>query len=164
MPCGGTPDEVASPGQFLVRGDTSPERNASPFRARGRAGANSCQGCSDHRASATPNLRGTASATHRRAKLSPLTSGRPPVPTHQRLARMGMHEVGGAFRGHGAEHGEREGAGKGQDVRIDHPLCAGEAEVQIALHRGQRDVHDRDVEDDDELCEARDGEDYPVGA
>jgi ATP-binding cassette ChvD family protein len=58
---------------------------------------------------------------------------------------------------------EQQEAGKGQDVRVDHPLCAGEAEVQIALHRGQRDVHDRGVEDDDELCESRDGEDYPVG-
>src|ERR1035437_7008638 len=64
LPCGGTPDEVASPGQFLVRGDTSPERNASSCRAV-LALSRPYQRRNDYEILATPTLRGTASATQR---------------------------------------------------------------------------------------------------
>ena len=42
----------------------------------------------------------------------------------------------------GREHGRRER----ERVRVDDPLQLREARVEIALDVGQRDVHDRDVE------------------
>ena len=44
--------------------------------------------------------------------------------------------------------------GEGQGVRVDGPLERREARVEVALDRGQRDVHDRVVEHDHEQREA----------
>ena len=57
-------------------------------------------------------------------------------------------QVGGAAAEH-EEATEREG------VRVDDPLQARRREVQAALNRRQRDVHDGGVEDDHELGDAR---------
>ena len=46
---------------------------------------------------------------------------------------------------------EQEHAAEHDRVGGHHPLQALLAEVQVGLDRGQRDVHDRDVEDDHEL-------------
>ena len=47
---------------------------------------------------------------------------------------------------------EQERAAEEDGVRRDHPLQARLREVEIRLDRRQGDVHDRDVEDDHELC------------
>ena len=50
---------------------------------------------------------------------------------------------------------EQQQAAERERVAVDHPLQAFGAEAEVGLDGGQRDVHDRDVEDDHEL---RDGE------
>src|SRR5207245_11614751 len=57
--------------------------------------------------------------------------------------------------------GQEQQAAIGDQVRVDNPgeLCRGEA--QVALDRGQRDVHDRRVKDDHELAEADDDQSEP---
>ena len=56
------------------------------------------------------------------------------------------------------EVGQRPGGeqqrGQAQRVGVDHPLQVGEAGVELVLDVGQRDVHDRDVEQQDEDAEA----------
>src|SRR6201999_163776 len=42
-----------------------------------------------------------------------------------------------------------------EHVGLQHPLLAGEAGVQLAADRGERDVHDRRVEEDDGRAEDR---------
>src|SRR5262249_14641345 len=56
---------------------------------------------------------------------------------------------------------EQEKAGEDERVRVDHPLEACLAETERALDVGQRDVHDRRVENDHELREADDYEHDP---
>ena len=60
--------------------------------------------------------------------------------------------------------GERAGGqqqrGERQRVGVDHPLQVGEVRVQVALDRRQRDVHDRDVEQEHEGRRA-DGDQRP---
>jgi hypothetical protein len=46
---------------------------------------------------------------------------------------------------------EQEDASEEDRVGGDHPLEAFLAEVEVGLDRRERDVHDRDVEDDHEL-------------
>src|SRR5262249_379691 len=53
---------------------------------------------------------------------------------------------------------EQEKAGEDERVRVDHPLEARLAEAEPALDVGQRDIHDRRVEDDHELRQADDYE------
>ena len=50
--------------------------------------------------------------------------------------------------------GEQEPAAEGQRVRAEHPLQVGRLEPEVAPDGRQRDRHDRDVEDDDELRDA----------
>jgi hypothetical protein len=49
---------------------------------------------------------------------------------------------------HEDERGER------QDIRVDRPDKVDRRDVELPLDRGQRDVHDRDIEQDHELREA----------
>ena len=56
-------------------------------------------------------------------------------------------EVGGA-------PGQHQEAGEGERVGVDHPLQAGVGEAERLVDLRQRDVDDRDVEDDHELREA----------
>ena len=49
-----------------------------------------------------------------------------------------------------------------QQVRLHHPLLAGEARVQPARDRGQGDVHDRRVEEDDSRAENRGNQREPL--
>ena len=60
--------------------------------------------------------------------------------------------------------GEEQQAAEGDEERVDDPGQVGLAEVEVALDRRQRDVHDRDVEDDHQLCEAHDDEGNPAPA
>ncbi len=57
--------------------------------------------------------------------------------------------------------GEHEG-GEGERIPGDDPLELGEAHVQRAPHRGQRDVHDRVVEHDHEEPDRHRGERPPL--
>ncbi len=60
--------------------------------------------------------------------------------------------------------GQEQQAAEGDEERVDHPGEVRLAEAEIGLDRGQRDVHDRDVEDDHQLGEADDGEGRPAAA
>ena len=62
---------------------------------------------------------------------------------------------------HGA--GEHQEAGHDERIRVQDPLQAGEASVQIVLDGGQRHVDDGDVHADQQEADAADGEDE-VGA
>jgi hypothetical protein len=53
---------------------------------------------------------------------------------------------------------EQQQGAEGQGVGGDDPLARVVGEAEVALGRGQRDVHDRDVEDDHQLCRGDDGE------
>ena len=50
--------------------------------------------------------------------------------------------------------------GQGEDVGVDHPLQVGQARAEVTLDLGQRDVHDRDVEQEHERRD-RDGYQCP---
>ena len=52
--------------------------------------------------------------------------------------------------------GEEQQAAEGDEERVDDPGEVALAEVEVLLDRGQRDVHDRDVEDDHQLRQADD--------
>ena len=56
---------------------------------------------------------------------------------------------------------EQQEAAEDEGVGVDDPLQAAVGEVEIGLDRGQRDVHDRRVEDDHELGETNEDEDDP---
>ena len=56
---------------------------------------------------------------------------------------------------------EQEKPAEGQRVGIDHPLEVPGGEVEAALDRGQRHIHDGRVQDHHELGEADDDEDRP---
>ena len=53
---------------------------------------------------------------------------------------------------------EQQEAAEDERVGADHPLQVLLREPEVGLDRGQRDVHDRDVEDDHELHDAEEGE------
>ena len=57
--------------------------------------------------------------------------------------------------------GHQQEAGEGDGVGVHDPLQARGREVQPALNRGKRHVHDRVIEDDHELGDAHDDEDEP---
>ena len=57
---------------------------------------------------------------------------------------------------------EQQEAAEHERVGGDHPLEARLGEVQVGLDRRQRDVHDRDVQDDHELRGDEDGESDPA--
>ena len=50
---------------------------------------------------------------------------------------------------------QHEKAAKGERIAADHPLDVLGRQTQSALHRGQRHVDDRDVEDQHELRRAK---------
>src|SRR5216683_3225214 len=54
---------------------------------------------------------------------------------------------------------EHQEAGQDQRVRVDGPLQPRDGGVQVALDGGERDVHDRVVEGDDDQAHAADGQD-----
>ena len=56
---------------------------------------------------------------------------------------------------------EQEQAAERERVAVDDPLQALGGEPEIALDRGQRDVHDRDVEHHHELGDGEDRERHP---
>ena len=60
--------------------------------------------------------------------------------------------------------GEQQEAAEGDQVAVDHPREVRLREVQIALDRRQRDVHDRRVEHHHQLAEAQHGERDPAAA
>ena len=60
--------------------------------------------------------------------------------------------------------GQQQEAAEGDQVAVDHPREVRLGEVQVALDRGQRDVHDRRVEDHHQLAEAEHGERDPAPA
>ena len=60
--------------------------------------------------------------------------------------------------------GEEQQAPEGDEEGVDDPGEVRLAEVEVALDEGQRDVHDRDVEDDHQLRQAHDGERRPLPA
>ena len=57
---------------------------------------------------------------------------------------------------------EQEQAAEGQGVGGDDPLAVGDGDAQVALGGGQRDVHDRGVQDDHQLGDGDDGESPPA--
>ena len=57
--------------------------------------------------------------------------------------------------------GEQQG-GQAERVGVDHPLQVGERRVELGLDVGQRDVHDRDVEQQHEHAGAHGGERPPL--
>jgi hypothetical protein len=59
---------------------------------------------------------------------------------------------------------EQEQTPERHQERVDDPGEVGLAEVEVALNRGQRDIHDRDVEHDHELRQAHDHESRPATA
>jgi hypothetical protein len=59
---------------------------------------------------------------------------------------------------------EQEQAPERDQERVDDPREARLAEVEVALNRGQRDIHDRDVEHDHQLRQAHDHECRPATA
>ena len=59
---------------------------------------------------------------------------------------------------------EHQQAGEHQRVGVDRPLQLRDRRVQFAADRGQRDVHDRVVEPDDEQAHAADREDQVAAA
>ena len=59
---------------------------------------------------------------------------------------------------------EQQQAPEGDQERVDDPGEVRLAEVEVALDRGQRDVHDRDVEHDHQLRQADDDERRPATA
>ena len=60
--------------------------------------------------------------------------------------------------------GEEQQAAEGDEERVDDPGEVALAEMKVLLDRGQRDVHDRDVEHDHQLRQADDGERGPAAA
>ena len=81
----------------------------------------------------------------------------------ERAPERGQREQRGADEEHaaaaeqvGRAPAEHQEAGERQRVGVDHPLQAGGREMQPGAHRRQRDVDDRDVEDDHELGQADD--------
>ena len=60
----------------------------------------------------------------------------------------------------GAPAQEQEAA-EDERVRADHPLEVFLREPEVDLNRGQRDVHDRDVQDDHELDDAQERQSQP---
>ena len=60
--------------------------------------------------------------------------------------------------------GQEQQAAEGDEERVDDPGQVALAEVEVLLDRGQRDVHDRDVEHDHQLRQADDGERGPAAA
>ena len=60
--------------------------------------------------------------------------------------------------------GEQQEAAEGDQVGVDHPREVALGEVQVALNRGQRDVHDRRVEHHHQLAEAQHPERDPAAA
>jgi hypothetical protein len=63
----------------------------------------------------------------------------------------------------GGPPAEQQEAGEGEGVGVDHPLQARRVEAQIATYGRQRDVHDRHVQDDQELAQAGQREHGPRG-
>ena len=88
----------------------------------------------------------------------------------ERACERGQREHRGADEEHapaaeqvGRAAAEHQEAGERQRVGVDHPLQAGGREMQPGAHRRQRDVDDRDVEDDHELREADDEQERVLG-
>jgi hypothetical protein len=92
---------------------------------------------------------------------------------HELVLRQGAHQAGTGEEQQtehedasapeqvcGAAAQEQEAA-EGQGVGIDHPLQARCGEAEVALHRGEGDVHDGQVEDDHELAHTHEGQDHP---
>src|SRR5262249_49978874 len=78
---------------------------------------------------------------------------RPGEPTEKRGEREedeADHEHSAAPEQIGRPAAEQEQAGKGERVGADHPLQPLGRETEIVLDRGQRDRHDRRIEDDHE--------------
>ena len=69
------------------------------------------------------------------------------------------HEHAPAAEQVGGAAAEEQEAGEGQRVGVDHPLQVDGREAEVVADRRQRDVDDRDVEDDHELREAGQGQD-----
>jgi hypothetical protein len=125
-----------------------------PLRSVGEAGVDHSEcGRGQHRAAET--LRGTGA---------------------DQDLRCGRQAGGQARQGEQAEPGDQHAAlaeqirraaaqqhktGERQHVTIDYPGQPGVGESEIALHRRQRDVHDRHVQDDHELASAHQREDQP---
>ena len=57
---------------------------------------------------------------------------------------------------------EQEEAAEDERVAVDDPLQIALAEVEVGPDRGQRDVHDRRIEDHHELGDADEDEDEPA--
>jgi hypothetical protein len=60
--------------------------------------------------------------------------------------------------------GQQQQAAEGDQVGVDDPGETGLGEAQVALDRGQGDVHHRDVEHDHEDARAEDVQGRPTGA
>ena len=106
----------------------------------------------------------------------------PPMPWKARASCRNVDVLGGTA-GDRADHeqrrtdhehlaaavevGERAGGQQqrreAERVGVDHPLQVGEARAELALDVGERDVHDRDVEQQDEDAEADRGQRPPLG-
>jgi hypothetical protein len=79
----------------------------------------------------------------------------------EREQRQAHHEHLPAAEQVGGTTTEQQEAGERHGVGVHDPLEPGLGEVQRVLHRWQRDVHDRDVQNDHELRQA--GEDQGRG-
>jgi hypothetical protein len=58
---------------------------------------------------------------------------------------------------------QQQEAAEDECVGADHPLQVRVGEAEVGLDRRERDVHDRDVEDDHELDDAQQRERQPLG-
>ena len=64
----------------------------------------------------------------------------------------------------GGAAAEQEEPAEHEGVGADHPLEVALGEAEVDLDGGERDVHDRDVEDDHELDHAQEREGQPLAA
>ena len=127
--------------------------NAMPRSRPWKAGAHQRQRGGEHHAAADALHRAEQVQVQRRV--------------HQAAAQRGQREQHQADRehpaaadqvGHRARH--QQGGGQPQRVGVHHPLQVAERAVQVLLDAGQRDVHDRDVQQEHEDA-GQDGREGP---
>jgi hypothetical protein len=80
-----------------------------------------------------------------------LGPGHPAQERADREDRQACHEDAPATEDVGQPPAQEQHPAEQDRVRADHPLEVGLGEVQIAFDRGQRDIHDGDIQHNHEL-------------
>ena len=97
---------------------------------------------------------GRAEPLHRAGGHQPrLVLGQAAEEARRREHREADQEDAASAEEVGGPTAQKQEAGEGQRVRVDDPLQARRAEVQVPLDGGQRHVHDGCVEHDHELAD-----------